>query len=151
MLRSLMENVLKTAREDISKHGDATPMVFFYKGGNMNYHPIDVGKGKSLTKKAIQLYIRIEKPDAAIVLSEIWYVERPIEVKDNPPLPSEQPDRKEAIMVLGGCVECQEVLLVPFTRLETSVRFQDPVKQDGSTTMESDFFGDAWEQRRKMH
>lgn len=151
-LESEARRILEIAKAALQKDGMLAPKVCYYKADHPtivhNLRLNTMGE-KTLERKRVKAAILTAKPDMVLVISDIWVKSvaksSPEEVeKSMQEGIAEAPDRTEAIMVSGGCLDGQLMILQPYTRQGDTIVFGEMMIEFGH--IENEFFGNSWEQ-----
>lgn len=118
-------------------------MVVYSKGKSEKFpFPYHTDIERTAARRAIQMMIRDTRPDAVLILSDIWFAERRTELPKGKSV-SELPDRREAMMVLGGSVTGTYSILMPYKRGKRIV-FEEDIEY--GELFDTSFFGTVWDE-----
>ena len=100
-LKIVTDDILETAKELLVKDGRLVPMAFIVCGNNVDVEPLSFRDNDEKNRQLFLLRDDVKKKnaDAIFVLAESWYITS--DSMDIRVAPSEDPTRKECIMMTG--------------------------------------------------
>lgn len=116
MLKSMIEEVLETAKMILVKDGKLVPISFVGKDGNIEIMPLSFrDKDEKISQLSmLKDFVKKKNADTIFVVTESWYVETD---RDHLTMaPSKDPRRRECIMIIGECEEGSVAVIQLFSR-----------------------------------
>lgn len=153
VLHSLADSLTDLAQAAFEKVGEVMPTMFFveYKdvmedGKKFALHTIPMPfqnvDQKALFADVAKSYAKtIKKLVGAVFLTEAWTVTRPIGKSDLNVTPSEEPDRREVVMISMKSADYSETRIFPIVRHEANVSLGEMEKLNVHTEFDRFFDG----------
>jgi hypothetical protein len=113
-----LASLIKTAKAVLQHDGHHSHMVFaFMKGGGVEViqNLYDGVIGKNMSFAHLRKRMR-KKSDGYISINEAWVCEAPKDADPSKIIPSQHPDRKEALLIMGVTPNKAVSITIPFTR-----------------------------------
>ena len=147
-LFSFQDYVASAVRSFLEKDGYAVPIFFVFLKDQVDMVRINTSTEEIYQQELLDMksLLERERPEAALFVSEIWYVNF---ITNQPPppdmLPSNSKERKEAVVVELRSRTFSRALLVPFTRSDGKVLHIVRTKEELNINNVTNWSGNAFE------